>query len=68
MAERDDGVSEDRTAPNVSEPEVRNKTGAGRQAPPREGGDVATVLRSVYQRAVEEDIPEEMLDLLRKLD
>lgn len=34
----------------------------------RESGDVARVLRSVYQRAVEEDIPTEMLDLLRKLD
>lgn len=29
---------------------------------------VSNALRSVYQRAVEEEIPAEMLDLLRKLD
>nr|WP_231923408.1 NepR family anti-sigma factor [Sphingobium cloacae] len=29
---------------------------------------VADALRSVYQRAVDEDIPAEMLDLLSKLD
>jgi hypothetical protein len=29
---------------------------------------VADALRSVYQRAVDEDIPPEMLDLLGKLD
>ncbi len=40
-----------------------------RRSPPvKEGGNVANVLRSVYQRAVDEDIPAEMLDLLRKLD
>ena len=31
-------------------------------------GQVSQALRSVYQRAVEEDIPSEMLDLLSKLD
>ncbi|WP_197413742.1 MULTISPECIES: NepR family anti-sigma factor [Sphingobium] len=29
---------------------------------------VADALRSVYQRAIDEDIPAEMLDLLSKLD
>lgn len=33
-----------------------------------EGNDVGTVLRSVYQKTVGEDIPAEMLDLLSKLD
>ncbi len=33
------------------------------------GGDaVGQVLRSVYSKAVQEDIPMEMLDLLNKLD
>ncbi len=38
---------------------------------PAKSGDrkhVADALRSVYQRAIDEDIPSEMLDLLRKLD
>lgn len=34
----------------------------------KDEGQVANALRSVYQRAVDEDIPSEMLDLLRKLD
>lgn len=34
----------------------------------KEGTEVSNALRTVYQRAVEEDIPAEMLDLLRKLD
>lgn len=31
------------------------------------GNDVGKVLRTVYQNAVDEDIPAEMLDLLSKL-
>ncbi|WP_311270096.1 NepR family anti-sigma factor [Sphingobium sp. WCS2017Hpa-17] len=34
----------------------------------KEDGNVSHALRTVYQRAVEEDIPSEMLDLLSKLD
>ncbi|WP_062731240.1 NepR family anti-sigma factor [Sphingobium abikonense] len=34
----------------------------------KEEGQVSQALRTVYQRAVEEDIPAEMLDLLSKLD
>lgn len=34
----------------------------------KDEGQVANALRSVYQRAVDEDIPAEMLDLLKKLD
>lgn len=47
------------------------KAGANRKrrsSPPKDEGHVSNALRSVYQRAVEEDIPAEMLDLLRKLD
>ncbi|EQB08736.1 hypothetical protein L288_07375 [Sphingobium quisquiliarum P25] len=39
-----------------------------RSAPHKEENQVSNALRSVYQRAVDEDIPSEMLDLLRKLD
>ena len=46
----------------------RNKTGAekgpGRDGPTR---DVGSALRSVYQKAVEEDVPADLLDLLGKL-
>lgn len=34
----------------------------------KEDAHVSQVLRTVYQRAVDEDIPSEMLDLLSKLD
>ncbi|WP_169802829.1 NepR family anti-sigma factor [Sphingobium herbicidovorans] len=34
----------------------------------KDEGQVANALRSVYKSAVDEDIPSEMLDLLRKLD
>lgn len=42
----------------------------GRQESGRQGmdGDVGAVLRSAYQKTVEEAIPPEMLDLLSKLD
>ncbi|WP_420143739.1 NepR family anti-sigma factor [Sphingobium sp.] len=48
------------------------KSAAGRQkaqpAPGKEDNHVSQALRTVYQRAVDEDIPSEMLDLLSKLD
>ncbi|WP_313805699.1 NepR family anti-sigma factor [Sphingobium sp.] len=47
------------------------KSGAGRRkrtTVAKDDGQVANALRSVYQRAVDEDIPAEMLDLLNKLD
>jgi len=34
---------------------------------PEPNGTVGNALRSVYEKAVEEDIPQEMLDLLGKL-
>lgn len=33
-----------------------------------EGADIGDALRSAYEKAVSEDIPEEMLDLLGKLN
>lgn len=35
---------------------------------PRDDRDMGAALRSVYQRTVEEDVPDEFLDLLGKLD
>lgn len=34
---------------------------------PRDSRDMGSALRSVYQRTVEEDVPDEFLDLLGKL-
>ncbi|MEJ7933576.1 NepR family anti-sigma factor [Sphingobium sp. AN558] len=45
---------------------VRRKRAAAGAS--QDDGHVAQVLRTVYQRAVAEDIPSEMLDLLSKLD
>ena len=54
---------------NTPDSGVTGKASPKRRSAPAEGdGDVANVLRSVYQCAVDEDIPAEMLDLLRKLD
>jgi hypothetical protein len=64
----------------VSSTTEQRSTGAGRKgaksplphgnrsAGVRDEGHVSQVLRTVYQRAVDEDIPAEMLDLLSKLD
>ena len=46
-------------------------SGDARKRPSRskkEESQVSNALRSVYQHTVEEEIPSEMLDLLRKLD
>lgn len=82
MTERGDLADQGAAAPKADAPETDGredreddvkprkvrKAAATPPAAARESGDVAKVLRSVYQRAVEEDIPAEMLDLLRKLD
>ena len=43
----------------------RKVTSQGKKAAPE--GPVGDALRSVYERAIEESIPQEMLDLLGKL-
>ena len=71
MTERD-VKGGDRKDLGASTPGPDGKPGAARKrrasAAAKDEGQVANALRSVYQRAVEEDIPSEMLDLLRKLD
>ena len=51
-------------------PDDRNKTGADnrsvKEAPSER--DTGEALRSVYQKTIDERIPDEMLDLLGKLD
>ena len=42
--------------------------GRGRPRGASDSGQVGKVLKTVYQQTIEEDIPAEMLDLLRKLD
>lgn len=50
-------------------PEKRANAARSRKRPPMDDeGHVGEALRSVYQRAVNEDIPAEMLDLLSKLN
>ncbi|HEX7876899.1 MAG TPA: NepR family anti-sigma factor [Sphingobium sp.] len=51
-------------------PEVKAAAARKRRAPAakKDEASVSNALRSVYQRTVEEDVPSEMLDLLRKLD
>lgn len=61
----------DRKDVGVSTPGSGLKSAAGRKrrvSTAKEEGHVSNALRSVYQRAVDEEIPSEMLDLLRKLD
>ena len=60
----------DRKDVGTSTPDSGVKGGAARRkrAAAKDDGQVASALKSVYQRAVEEDIPAEMLDLLSKLD
>lgn len=40
---------------------------AADKTPPLDDTEVGSVLRSVYQQTINEDIPAEMLDLLKKL-
>ena len=56
--------AEPRTKTRAKTATASNKRGnAG-----KEDGHVSQALRTVYQRAIDEDIPSEMLDLLKKLD
>lgn len=59
-----------KTTPAKPTAAAPSSSGTPRRASSRRGGDanVGNVLRSVYQSAVQEDIPAEMLDLLSKLD
>lgn len=45
-----------------------NKGGKDRGKPRAEQRDMGLALRSVYQQTVEEKIPDDLLDLLGKLD
>ena len=47
-----------------------NKTKNSPSSPPEKGGqkDAGSALRQAYQKTVDERIPDEMLDLLSKLD
>ncbi len=50
-------------------PAVPKKKGDRRPGAPRKNqGDVGRVLRSVYDTTLNEDIPDDFLDLLGKLD
>lgn len=57
------GVSE-KALPKGDKPPTRGRRRTARE--PNEA--VGAALRSVYQRAASEDVPDDLLDLLRKLD
>ncbi|MGC4250533.1 MAG: NepR family anti-sigma factor [Sphingobium sp.] len=60
------GINADAT---VTDMKRTSSPARGKRAPRSKNKEhVADALRSVYQRAVNEDIPAEMLDLLSKLD
>ncbi|WP_066698129.1 NepR family anti-sigma factor [Sphingobium amiense] len=70
MAEQDDKAGADAKATKTravktgAAPSPRKRVGVSA----KEDEHVSNALRTVYQRAVSEDIPLEMLDLLKKLD
>jgi hypothetical protein len=67
------GVADDSKDSGLTVPQTQTKAApAARKrrsaAAAKEEGQVSQALRTVYQKAVDEDIPSEMLDLLSKLD
>jgi hypothetical protein len=69
MTER--GVADDSKPADAAPSETKMKAASGRKRPSsraKDEGQVSQALRTVYQRAIDEDIPSEMLDLLKKLD
>lgn len=57
--------------PNVVEPRAADRVSDGEDSPPApEDGKshvIGDALKSVYQRTLEEDIPDDFLDLLKQL-
>lgn len=59
---------------NLRKPDSKNSGSASKApeedgaSPEADGADIGDALRSAYDEAVGEDIPEEMLDLLGKLN
>lgn len=56
--------------PDKDKPDTGNGDGGGKNMvnPRVEHRDMGSALRSVYQQTIDEKIPDEMLDLLGKLD
>jgi len=53
-----------------SDRRVRPQSNGDRKASERDSGaaDVGAALRNAFKAAVDEDVPDELLDLLRRLD
>jgi Anti-sigma factor NepR len=47
---------------------LRDEAASTRSSPKSVTGDVGTALRDAFRATVDEEIPSEMLDLLRRLD
>ncbi|GGO93356.1 NepR family anti-sigma factor [Stakelama pacifica] len=54
-----DRQQEDKAVPKEDKSPAPGKKGSD--------GDVGNALRAVYREAIDEDVPDEMLDLLKKL-
>jgi hypothetical protein len=67
-----DALTLSKTPPAEAHPDrtAVPRGGGSREKPDAAGADrdAGTALRSVYQQTVEEAVPDEMLDLLSKLD
>ncbi len=65
-----DGMTDEKSKDGTLDSGDRTEpTGARPVPPPRDMPDnVGTALRNAFQSAVEEDVPQAMLDLLRRLD
>ncbi|MEP6785589.1 MAG: NepR family anti-sigma factor [Sphingomonadales bacterium] len=64
-----DNVLVERPAAERSEKDRGQQPKSGRPKPPMSSpSDVGSALRKAFQSAVEEDVPDELLDLLRRLD
>lgn len=61
------GTDEAVTKPDLKSAGARKRPAPAGKKPSTEDGHVGQVLRTVYQRTVDEAIPSEMLDLLSKL-
>lgn len=60
--------SEPRTQSSAVDPKDLKDSGRARAASAKDGVDVNAVLRRAYESAVDESIPDSMLDLLEKLN
>ena len=65
MSKGADELVRDADKPGKSEVRANKKT--GKESEPKSGAELGMALRTIYDEAVREDVPRELLDLLGKL-